>query len=225
MIKKITILYLILHSNLLLFGQNISILYQETLLMPEVLKTSGLPPSKLAQMENEFQQSAYLHILNIHNSQSSYIFEQIGKNTKMNLTSMNVYKDLQQKIWYRTPSKSEQVNFMSKEVYNPSDWEIQPEHQETILGYNTIKANLKSDPTIQAWFCPSIPIPEGPERYSGLPGLILKIKGNHKQWEAIKIMDDDDSLDFFFPEKITILNNMEWKKWLEQNRQDFLVKE
>ncbi|MDR0724918.1 MAG: GLPGLI family protein [Prevotellaceae bacterium] len=68
-------------------------------------------------------------------------------------------------------------------------WEISSE-QATILGYTCIKAtstfgeakkigNIETKPqNIVAWYCPDIPIDAGPDIYSGLPGLILKLEVN-----------------------------------------------
>jgi GLPGLI family protein len=71
-------------------------------------------------------------------------------------------------------------------VRKKNDWQITSEQTE-ILGYRCIKAvttfgeakkigewESKPQKTV-AWYCPDIPIDAGPEVYSGLPGLILKL--------------------------------------------------
>jgi GLPGLI family protein len=68
-----------------------------------------------------------------------------------------------------------------------NEWQITSEQTE-ILGYSCIKAvkaggevqkigNATITPlNIVAWYCPDIPVNAGPEIYSGLPGLILKLE-------------------------------------------------
>jgi GLPGLI family protein len=51
-------------------------------------------------------------------------------------------------------------------------WSIQKE-EKIIVGYKCIKAT-KGD--IVAWYCPEIPINDGPQFFYGLPGLILEIE-------------------------------------------------
>lgn len=38
-----------------------------------------------------------------------------------------------------------------------------------------------------AWYCPEIPVPLGPTRYSGLPGLILELHENEIGYIVDKI--------------------------------------
>lgn len=79
---------------------------------------------------------------------------------------------------------------ISSKWYNNIVWHI-TEETKIINGYNCIKAYTdsyeikKEDPFYRgktfAWFTTDIPIPSGPNRYAGLPGLILEItyeKGN-----------------------------------------------
>jgi GLPGLI family protein len=45
-----------------------------------------------------------------------------------------------------------------------------------------------------AWFCPEIPLSDGPYKFCGLPGLILKVYDNrmHYIFEAISIEENND---------------------------------
>jgi len=54
-------------------------------------------------------------------------------------------------------------------------WQITPE-QKSVAGYVCQKAvgNWRGR-TYEAWFAPEIPIPDGPYKFCGLPGLILEI--------------------------------------------------
>ncbi len=66
--------------------------------------------------------------------------------------------------------------------YKPK-WKITKE-TDTILGYPVIKA---VDGEIMVWFAPDIPVPYGPIRYGGLPGLILKFQYHNRVILAEKI--------------------------------------
>jgi GLPGLI family protein len=64
------------------------------------------------------------------------------------------------------------------------DWQLTNE-KRVINGYNCVKAvgtrNVRRDDSykkgsVEAWFCPEIPIPTGPAGYGGLPGLIFAVE-------------------------------------------------
>ncbi|MFA6334102.1 MAG: GLPGLI family protein [Bacteroidales bacterium] len=70
------------------------------------------------------------------------------------------------------------------------EWQIAASEIKTILGYECFKATTSfRGRDYEAWFAPSIPIPLGPWKFSGLPGLILKAcdTGELFSWEAIGI--------------------------------------
>ena len=57
----------------------------------------------------------------------------------------------------------------------------------TFMGYDCRKATVDfAGRTYTAWFTPEIPLPFGPYKFGGLPGLILKIEDAERQfvWEA-----------------------------------------
>lgn len=59
---------------------------------------------------------------------------------------------------------------------------------EVIIGYECSKETTEfAGRKYTAWFTTEIPMPYGPYKFNGLPGLILKIEDNEKQfiWEAI----------------------------------------
>jgi GLPGLI family protein len=74
----------------------------------------------------------------------------------------------------------EKRNFLNRTFLITGDmpsrpWQITTEQSE-FLGYLCQKAVLKQDTTtVEAWFTPEIPIPAGPGRWSGLPGLVLLV--------------------------------------------------
>lgn len=86
------------------------------------------------------------------------------------------------------------------------DWEISTE-QKSILGYSSQKATtLFAGREWIAWFTPEISIPDGPYKFYGLPGLILKIsdKTNSHSFEIISVQKQKSN---YF-----ILNQNDYKK-------------
>lgn len=68
------------------------------------------------------------------------------------------------------------------------DWVFGNEETDTILGYECRKATTEfAGRQYTAWFTPEIPLPFGPYKFGGLPGLILKIEDGERQfvWEAV----------------------------------------
>ncbi|WP_289751321.1 GLPGLI family protein [Muribaculum intestinale] len=77
-------------------------------------------------------------------------------------------------------------------VYSDSipslEWNFSGEETDSIMGYDCRKATAEfAGRTYTAWFTPDVPLPFGPYKFGGLPGLILKIEDAEKQfiWEAI----------------------------------------
>lgn len=61
-------------------------------------------------------------------------------------------------------------------------WDILPE-TKIIHGYETQKATTSfAGRDYVAWFAPELPLPEGPYKFNGLPGLILEIADTENHW-------------------------------------------
>ena len=68
-----------------------------------------------------------------------------------------------------------QGNFVYEEDLPTFDWKI-GEEKQTILSYTCRKATVSfRERDFIAWFAPDIPVPNGPWKFGGLPGLILKL--------------------------------------------------
>jgi len=73
-------------------------------------------------------------------------------------------------------------NFVYEETLPVFDWEIGDEKQ-TILSYSCQKATISfRGRDFIAWFTSDIPVPNGPWKFGGLPGLILKISDSKNQF-------------------------------------------
>lgn len=79
--------------------------------------------------------------------------------------------------------------FLIKDYYNNLDWHI-TEETKTISGYQCIKATMSfRGMNWEAWFTPDIPLPYGPWKIHGLPGLIIELYDEDKTftWQLEKI--------------------------------------
>lgn len=68
------------------------------------------------------------------------------------------------------------------------EWSFNNEDNDTILGYECGKATAEfAGRRYTAWFASEIPLPFGPYKFGGLPGLILRIEDEERQfvWEAV----------------------------------------
>lgn len=66
-------------------------------------------------------------------------------------------------------------------------WNFSDEDTDPIMGYDCRKATAEfAGRSYTAWFTPEIPLPFGPYKFGGLPGLILKLEDAEQQyiWEA-----------------------------------------
>ena len=99
--------------------------------------------------------------------------------------------------YYHQPEKKvkvHQTEFMTRLFREESEmeklkWRMGAATKE-ILGYNCMQAEAEVDgQRILAWFAPDIPVSAGPERYYGLPGLMLEVNVNQGQvvWLANQI--------------------------------------
>jgi GLPGLI family protein len=86
-------------------------------------------------------------------------------------------------IIYKIPGKKQfltydnimNVNYKYEEHYNAFKWIISQE-KSNILGYTCQKATTSfAGRTYEAWFTKEIPVSDGPYKFSGLPGLIVKV--------------------------------------------------
>ncbi|WP_445712221.1 GLPGLI family protein [Flavobacterium sp.] len=75
---------------------------------------------------------------------------------------------------------------------------------------------------VVAWYCPAIPIPIGPTRYSGLPGLILELHEDKRGFVVEKIEFTDIPVKIKIPVDGEEINDDEIKKRDEELKRDIL---
>jgi GLPGLI family protein len=108
----------------------------------------------------------------------------IGNNVAKSLANYNIYKNYPQKdtITFTTTINSK-IKFKVTQSLT-FNWSIDTEKDTIIKGYHCLHANtFFAGRYYIAWFTPDIPIKDGPYKFGGLPGLIIKItdsKNQHK---------------------------------------------
>lgn len=111
------------------------------------------------------------------------------------------------------------------------NWKILPEKQK-IGNFETQKAETEMyGRKWTAWFTIEIPIQEGPYKFHGLPGLIVKIEDQNKSHsfalngiknltlEEVKNIDPNKNYVFDFGNSVN-MNRKEYKKFYLENRND-----
>lgn len=84
-----------------------------------------------------------------------------------------------------------------KDNVNLFDWKIEDNVNKNILGYNCIKATTKfRGRNYVVFFTKDIPIPDGPWKFNGLPGLILEVneQDNRIYYLATEITSIDENI-------------------------------
>ncbi|WP_317227573.1 GLPGLI family protein [Chryseobacterium arthrosphaerae] len=128
------------------------------------------------------------------------------------------------KIFYKTLGSSAQMKIKVNED-RKMDWKILNDRQK-ILNYDAQKASLKfGGRTWNAWFTQAIPMQDGPYKFHGLPGLIVKIEDTTAShiFELVGIANLPD--DYSYPERYQFLkevefNRAEYQKYYTKYRKD-----
>jgi len=109
-----------------------------------------------------------------------------------------------------------QGNFVYEEDLPIFEWKISTEKQ-TILSYNCQKATVSfRGRDFIAWFAPDIPVPNGPWKFGGLPGLILKLSDSNNNFvfecQGLEQLKNKEAIRFYKLEYTKIsrkeLNNL-----------------
>lgn len=98
------------------------------------------------------------------------------------------------------------------------NWQI-TEETDTILGYACNMATVTyAGRDYNAWFAPEIPINDGPWKFWGLPGLILKVTDSNElfEWIAIGIENQDGDI---------VINKGSYEKATPTQFRDFVNRE
>ena len=153
--------------------------------------------NKAVAIEVIYQHSLFNNLFNyeasliLNDSLGQYTVNYLGETKEKDGIIFKNQQDVYTNIYnYKSKKSTEQKKLQNKEIIKSnwkSDfiWQITKE-SKIINGYKAIKATtdsyeLKKNDNFYfgkaiAWFTTEIPIPLGPARYSGLPGLILLVE-------------------------------------------------
>jgi GLPGLI family protein len=126
-------------------------------------------------------------------------------------------------ISYRIVKKNhdiESFNPLLSNLYRVKDtrpihWKLHPEYV-TILNYKAQKATAEfAGRNWEAWFIPDITIQDGPYKFRGLPGLILRIKDrtNSHSFELTAIQNLPKNPEYPFVKNFARQFDVDWKQY------------
>jgi GLPGLI family protein len=168
----------ILFSAGLLNAQNIMVVYREQL--KATGNISGLDPQIEAAVNAQLSKMNKTMVL--YYGEGTSLFEQLTKNDAQSGFQSNV--QVMQvgggSSYYKDQKKSRSIAqefildkaFLITEPLN-SQWTLSS-GEKTVGNYLCKKA--VNDNNVTAWYCPDIPVNDGPYLYCGLPGLILEVE-------------------------------------------------
>ncbi|MGL2962905.1 GLPGLI family protein [Flavobacterium sp. RSB2_4_14] len=214
-----TIFFLFFLSNINCFSQTVSIKYFENEINSSSTQLKNLPKNiqicykpnfysyelitdgKLSQYKNE-----KIEIKIEEEIIDTTIINENGESIDTKIISDGIDLRVKEKLFIKDFEKNkiyEELFFDEKMKIADNliewNWKILDE-TETILGYKCKKASSnKFGNTIYVWFTEDISISDGPFKYSGLPGLILKVHLKHYEIIAYDIKFKNEKLEIQLP--------------------------
>ncbi|WP_316831076.1 GLPGLI family protein [Pedobacter aquatilis] len=121
-------------------------------------------PKKVSESTEKVSETEYKEVSIIKSNKRAFIFKDIGK--RKLILSDNIISKV----------------FLISDTLNNFKWKVTSEHQK-ILNFNCTKAlvNFRGR-TYTAWFSDKIPLPLGPWKFGGLPGLIIRVSDNENKF-------------------------------------------
>ncbi len=93
-----------------------------------------------------------------------------------------LYKNTKDGVWIED-TKFENKAYLIKDSLKKLDWKITKE-KKSIAGFEVLKATAKMDDNynteVTAWYSPKLNFKSGPDKFWGLPGLILEVESEIK---------------------------------------------
>jgi GLPGLI family protein len=178
-----TLLILLAHS---LTAQTYSFYYKETITfdMGGILKNLnlGIPKEEMDKVEADIESvPPTTYCLTVCNKRSKYEkIPAITQNKNVTETPSVTIKDFGQKSLLEVVTLGKET-LGARATMSFNSWEIGKE-KKTINGYDCILAE-SNDGNTKAWYCPLIPLAEGPYQYYGLPGLIVLVETEYYRIE------------------------------------------
>ena len=162
--------------------------------------------------------------------QGEFVIEIVDGNTFL-------YKNIQQKI-YAQSQEEYGKKFLIKDKLIPLQWEITKE-TKMIGKYLCIKATAikkvddfdkdynkkekQKEIKIVAWYTPEIPVNNGPELYSGLPGLILELHEDKMHYVCNKIvLNPKEKTIIKTPTKGKVMNQKDFDALMQKKQKEMM---
>lgn len=244
-IKKVSILLVLLVSSKLLNAQEYKTIDSYSLLFtykysfceekknPQSLRVSemvlevGEKYSKFYSTSNQFADSLYAVYANESPEVAfGIILPKVRNLERHPFSRFYVFKRYpnEEETAFISLDMGSSSRYMVKEAITFS-WKIDNNAKAVVLGYNCTKATCSyGGRNYEAWFTTEIPISDGPYKFSGLPGLIVKISDDNKEhnFELHEIKNVKPT-PMIFPENRYIETNAKnFVKALEASKYDLI---
>ncbi len=204
------------------FGQNLKVKYYERKIISEK-KLNELPE---AIREEKLKKRFYDLTIDVKNGISYYVNDENTKNTDyskesgsetqqddhIQVTNKKIVVNIKnsEKFYYKDFKKNEMLfqYFNADQLFNGKDslqnwnWQI-TEEIKIINGYTCKKALadwVGHDAQFTAWFTEDVPVNGGPEKFDGLPGLILYVGTPFYEYSAVLIKEVNNKVDITKPD-------------------------
>jgi GLPGLI family protein len=192
--NKHTIILLLFYFNI--NAQSIIVQYSEnSIFSPESLQ-------KIPEISREKMLKSKIFTLSYSNDLSIYKADDIGENVNTKTETFKTIIKKSEKLYFKNFQQKEmlfvwpngQENLHGKDSLQNWNWEITDE-TKIIEGFKCKKAisNWHNFESI-AWFAEDINTSIGPDKYDGLPGLILNVYTQYFEWKAIKINQNNNQI-------------------------------
>lgn len=125
----------------------------------------------------------------------------------------NYHKDKKTAVKYRLILNGGVLCY--DDTYPVFDWKFSSDDPIRIMGYSCCKASVSfAGREYSVWYSLDIPIPYGPYKFYGLPGLILKVEESEGMyiWEAFSIVKSSTPINEYTYEKEIRCNRQEADK-------------
>lgn len=136
-----------------------------------------------------------------------------------------VYKNYEEGLYYNKKNVFTK-EFIVRDSLTKLKWNLTREKKE-ILGYEVRKATaaLTDSTEVEAWYAPKLNYDNGPDRFAGLPGLILELRMPQRRGEqeyfAILIKVTDEPQEFKKPSGEEVITEEEYEKKQVEMREKF----
>ncbi len=169
----------------LVYGQTYHVTYYEKQLFDiDAPGLASLSQDMKIKTKELFDNLVNVYRLENKNGRSKFYFDyalvkgEIDRDPRRYVNQKIVFKNFLEGNYYTEWLGEENPESPELKVLN-TGWEIDKSRDTIIAGFDCQYAVLEKE-KIGAWFAPAIPLMDGPFKYAGLPGLILRLEAkNH----------------------------------------------